>query len=182
MTHGFTRWMVAPTLLLALTACTPLTNADGFTPTPVATPNSTALTEWDKEQLGGSVTLDIPEDAPAAFSRETLPEHQSLIPENAGNGVSKSANAATQTKHTLRLPKPVPKGVVTIAFACVDGTLNIGNEDLGTLGDDCSGELNRYTFDIEHRTKSLALQLTVQPGTSYSVAAFEDHNSGLVFD
>lgn len=188
MTRGFTRWMVAPVLLLALTACTPLTDADGQTPTPVATPSSTGLSAWEKEQMGifnesGILgELGVPEETPDPYTKETLPDPKGMVPEGVTNAATIGDIDATTTHRTLQLPKPSTAGDLRVDFACVDGNLEIGNDLLGTLGVECNGEASGFAFASEEGKKTMILNLTVSRGTSYSVAAFQDRDMLVNYD
>ncbi len=182
MNHGFTRWMVAPALVLALSACTPLTNADGLTPTPVptpvSTPSPTELTAWEQEQLGSYGAILEPPALP--FTKETLPNPKNMIPLEATNAVSQGDIDATETQRTLRLPKPVKSGSLSLDLACVDGTMEIINDSIGTSTIPCDGSTQGYVFEAVPEIKSL--KMTVTPGTSYSVAAYETPDYVVIVD
>lgn len=181
MTQRLIRWAVVPVLLFALTGCTQLTNADGFTPTPVPTtaptPSDSGWQETSVENLFG-----IPEETAEAFTKESLPDPAGLAPEGIANAVSLGDLDATKTKRSLRLPKPVESGTLTVQFVCVDGEIYIGSDELGGMGIPCDGVSQAFAFSIDEATRSLKIDLTVSRGTSYSAAAYQEPDARTIID
>lgn len=181
MTQRFICRAVVPALLLALTGCTQLTNADGFTPTPVPsmapTPTDNGLLEPSMENGFG-----IPEEIPEAFTKESLPDPAELVPEGVTNAVSLGDLEATKTQRSLRLPIPVESGMLTVQFVCVDGEINIGSAELGGMGTPCDGASQSFSFAIDEATRSLKIKLTVSRGTSYSAAAYQEPDTPTIID
>ena len=181
MTQRFIRWAVVPVMLLALTGCTQLTNADGFAPTPVpSTAPSATSNEWpeNSEEYG----FGIPEETPEPLTKESLPDPVELIPESVANAVSLGDLEATETQRSLRLPQPVKSGTLSVLFACVDGDFNIAGDEIGGMGVICDGSTQAFSFGLDEGFKSLKINLTVSPGTSYSLAAYQDLDATIIFD
>lgn len=192
MTHGFARWIAAPMVLLSLTACTSLTDANGAVPSPptTAAPTPSASTAWEREQASNMGVFEFPEESPAEFTEETLfvatkdtmPKPLSLVPEGVTNVATAWDLDATNTQQVLRLPEPLSEGTVSVVFACVDGSIEVSNDETGSMGIECDGTTTSFLLQNEGQIKSLALRLKVTPGTSYSVAVFPDQNSTIIYD
>ena len=181
MTQRFIRWTVLSVLLLGLTGCTQLTNADGFTPTPVpTTAPSASANAW--LESSGVYGLGVPEETPEPLTKESLPDPEGLIPEGVANAVSLGDLEATKTQRSLHLPKPVRSGTLTVRFVCVDGEINIGSDELGGMGVPCDGSPQAFSFESEQVFKSLKIELTVSHGTSYAVAAYQDPDALAIID
>ena len=181
MTQRFTRWAVAPVLLLALTGCTQLTNADGFAPTPTPTTTPSATTNTWLESAAEN-PFGLPEVTTEAFTKETLPDPEGIAPEEATNAVSLGDIEATKTKRSLRLPKPFKNGTVWAEFVCVDGEINIDIDYLGGMGFPCDGTTQGLSFNSAQAFKSLKIDLAVSPGTSYSVAVYQQPDGQTIID
>ncbi|GAA1498743.1 hypothetical protein [Paeniglutamicibacter kerguelensis] len=181
MTLRFIRWAVAPVLLFALTGCTQLTNADGFTPTPTpSTAPSATANAW--LESSAEYGFGLPEETQEPVTKESLPDPAELVPEGVINADSLGDLEATKTQRSLRLPKPVKDGILTVEFVCVDGEITLGNDTLGSLGTQCDGSSQGYSFEIVQGFKSLKMELTVSAGTSYSVAAYQEANTETIID
>lgn len=181
MTQRLIRWAAMPLLLFALTGCTQLTNADGFTPTPVPT---TAPTPSDSgwQEISVENAFGVPEETTEAFTKESLPDPAGLAPEEATNAVSLGDLDATKTKRSLRLPKPFKSGTVWAQVVCVDGEINIDLDYLGGMGFPCDGTIQGFSFDSEQAIKSLKIDLTASRGTSYSVAVYLQPDGRTIID
>lgn len=178
MTRGIARWLAASALLLALTACTSLTDADGLTSPPVATPSPTQLSEWEKEQISFNTEQGISDELVYApiqetesdpFTKETLPDPQSMIPTDAINAISISEVDSARKQLTLRLPQRVTGGMLSLDFVCVDGTIEI--ESVGISEILCDGSRQGYSVEIDKEVQSF--KMTVTPGISFSIAVYE---------
>lgn len=181
MTQRLIRWATVPVLLLALTGCTQLTNADRSTPLPVpaATPTPTD-SGWPETSAENG--FGIPEATPEPLTKESLPDPAGLVPEGITNAVTLGDLEASKTQRSLRLPKPVEGGTLTVQFVCVDGEINIDSDELGGMGTPCDGSSQAFSFVIDEATRSLKIKLTVSPGTSFSAAAYQEPGSQIIAD
>ena len=182
MNRHSVRWLCAATLILGLTACTSLTDANGGVSTPTPEPSSTELTGWEREQLGMLEQFGIPEPTPEPFTKENLPDPTSFIAAEGSSAVTKVETAVNGAPVSLRLSKLSKSGPVVVQFVCVDGTMSFETEDTFYPEIHCDGQYNGVHFEVPQKAKSFNIKLTASAGTSYSLAAYRDASVEMAID
>lgn len=183
MNHHSVHMLCTAALLLGLTGCTSLTDADGTLSPPTPEPSSTELTGWEQEQLELFQQFGIPEPTPEPFTKQNLPDPKSFIPSEGSSVVTKVKMNDTGAPVSLRLSKLTKKGgPVIVQFVCVDGTLRLEGNDSSYSEIGCDGQYTGVHFEVPEKADYLSMKLTASAGTSYSLSAYQDNNLAIATD
>lgn len=176
------RWFCAAVLILGLSACTSLTNADGGLATPTTEPSPTELTGWEQEQLEMLGQFGIPEPTPEPFTKENLPDPKSFMTSDGTNALTKQKINDTGDPVSLRMQHLVKNGPVIVQFVCVDGTITLEGSNSSYSELDCDGQYMGVHFEVPEEAKSFNINLTATAGTSYSLSVYQDPDLVIAVD
>lgn len=182
MNRHSVRWFCAAVLILGLSACTSLTDADGVLATPTPEPSPTELTGWEQEQLDMFGQFGVPEPTPEPFTKENLPDPKSFITSEGTNALTKVKINDTGDPVSLRISHLVKNGPVIVQFVCVDGTISLDGRDSSYPELDCDGQYMGVHFEVPEKAKSFNINLTATAGTSYSLSVYQDPDLEIAVD